>query len=288
MVIAVDKNLCNAKVSALIDALAGACRTLLDEATRAAGCGINRAKSEIVLAAKWRATDSKNEFVWLGYSLELTNDLHLKFTDSRMTSRFRKALVMARAVFQYVHSIYVRWRIYRVYIAPIIEWFLATSVNKPIHDRAQRAKIESFQFQMLCLVTGASQRCSAAGLEHVCAEKPVRLKLRKFAQGLSAYVYRNKYDLLVGQHGNTTRRSTRSGAAASSTRWAGANHRDFGDRIFILADEHENTPKDTLSLYNPKSKSRLKFDPIIVRDWVRTANSEVRRAARARELGLEP
>ena len=31
MVIAVDKNLCNTKVSALIDALAGACRTLLDE-----------------------------------------------------------------------------------------------------------------------------------------------------------------------------------------------------------------------------------------------------------------
>ena len=79
-----------------------------------------------------------------------------------------------------------------------------------------------------------------------------------------------------------------TGAAASATRWAGANHRDFGDRIFILADEYEHAPKETLNAYNPKSKNRLKFDPIIVRDWVRTANSEVRRAARARELGLEP
>ena len=130
-----------------------------------------------------------------------------------------------------------------MYIAPIIEWFLPTLVNKPIHDLARKSKIESFQFQVLCLVTGASQRCSAKGLEHVCAERPVSLKLRKFAAGFSKHVDRDIVKLMVGDGSHKTTRKLRSKAAPSAQAWPGADQKDFGDRIAILAHSYRKRPK---------------------------------------------
>ena len=138
---------------------------------------------------------------------------------------------------------------------------------------------------MLCLVTGASQRVSAAGLEHICAERPVALKLRKFAYGFSDHVSRDLTLLRLGDGSAITTRKSRSGAAPSANAWRGADHRDFGDRIAILADDYENHPKETLQMYNPKSSKRMKFEPETVRAWVKIANSEVQRVAKLRATG---
>ena len=104
-----------------------------------------------------------------------------------------------------------------MYIAPIIEWFLPTLVNRPIHDLAKRSKIESFQFRMLCLVTGASQRVSAAGLFDICAELPVTLKLRKFCAGFVKHVDRDPDALRTGTCSAPRNRSTRSGNRLGAT-----------------------------------------------------------------------
>ena len=72
----------------------GMCRDLLDSATVAVGCSINREKSEVVIADEWANSDvsSKSEFVWLGYGLKMTCDLRLMFTHTKMNLRFRRVL----------------------------------------------------------------------------------------------------------------------------------------------------------------------------------------------------
>ena len=57
-------------------------RSLLDHATKTVGCGINQAKSEVVLPESLtiEAVNSKTEITWLGYSLKMTDDFHLTFT----------------------------------------------------------------------------------------------------------------------------------------------------------------------------------------------------------------
>ena len=64
-------------INALIETVVRTCRGLLAEATIAAGCGVNEAKSEVVLPPKYQLDSvvSKTELVWLGYSLKLTDDL---------------------------------------------------------------------------------------------------------------------------------------------------------------------------------------------------------------------
>ena len=51
---------------------------------------------------------------------------------------------MTRAIFQNVRSEYVRWRIFTVYIAPIIEWYLPTITHLPRHDLAKNNPWRAF------------------------------------------------------------------------------------------------------------------------------------------------
>ena len=53
------------------------CRYLLDQATKDAGCAINSKKSEIVVPKLYANPDLslKSEFVWLGYSFQLSDVL---------------------------------------------------------------------------------------------------------------------------------------------------------------------------------------------------------------------
>ena len=64
--------------------------------------------------------------------------------------KFMGAKGMVRSVFQYIKSEFVRWRIFEVYVAPIIEWYLPTIALKPKHDLAKLNMVDSFQHQMLC------------------------------------------------------------------------------------------------------------------------------------------
>ena len=78
----------------IIAMMAQECRTLLDIAIRATGCGVNPSKSELIVPTRY--TDchdmAKDEFVWLGYSLKLCDDNSIRFTDQKMIARFKKSL----------------------------------------------------------------------------------------------------------------------------------------------------------------------------------------------------
>ena len=165
--LAVPEDASHEATADLVRAVTLGIRDALDTATRCAGCSINLTKSEVILADTSLAADlgAKAEFTWLGYSLKITVDHRLIFTDTKVLARFKRTLGMARSVFQYVSSMYVRWRIFRVYISPIIEWYLPVVAHKPRHELAWNNILESFQHQMLALVTGASTKASTTGLE---------------------------------------------------------------------------------------------------------------------------
>ena len=172
-----------------------------------------------------------------------------------------------------------------MYIAPIIEWYLPVICDKPIHENASRNKIESFQHRMLCLVTGASQRVPSKGLDEIMAEPPVHFKLRKFADRMCQYFHRDRDEMRGEQAPGRTTRSGRSSHVTCV--WRGADKRDFGDRLFVLSEEHRSTPKDTKRLYNRQSSKRLVFCASKAKLWVKSANADVKRRAARREAGFE-
>ena len=317
-------DVCASAMSTAIDDTARLFRGILDCATRCVGCSINAAKSEVLVADPDSTCnmEAKNEFTWLGYSLRLTKDHRLMFTDTKMIARFKHTLAVARSVFQYVRSMYVRWRIYKVYIAPIIDWYLPVVAHKPRHDLAKNNAIESFQHQLLSLVTGASSKVSTAGLTNVCFEPPVAFKLKRLCARLDDYVYRDIAQLRTGgTYGvpSGTQRSLRSGIVSVSA-WPGADRKDFGDNIVTLAEDFRTDKKDKILREKFRKKKNRKngkfggttggfgqnvtdsqtdgdddtdnnsseFNPQKIAKWVKEKNSIVQNFARMRALGIVP
>ena len=96
---------------------------------------------------------AKSEFVWLGYSIKLVEGRRVLFTDSKLLGRMIKTTNLACSVFQYLKSVFVRWRVYKVYIAPIIEWYLPTMAHKPRTAGSRANILESFQHRVLAMVS---------------------------------------------------------------------------------------------------------------------------------------
>ena len=68
-----------------------------------------------------------------------------------MLARFKRTEIMTRSVFQYIKSRQVRRRIYQVYVAPVIEWYLPVIMLKAKTAGSKLNAIESFQHKMMCL-----------------------------------------------------------------------------------------------------------------------------------------
>ena len=119
----VDKDMPIPEIQALILDVSDTCRDLLDQATKDIGCGINVKKSEMVVPAKYADTEKllKCDFIWLGYSLHLTDDLFLQITPQKMIQRFETCRRLISDVFQYVDCPIVRRKVFQVYVAPVID-----------------------------------------------------------------------------------------------------------------------------------------------------------------------
>ena len=82
VVLKVKKDSSSQLIGEVINLITTEIRNMLDLATKAAGCGINPDKSELVMPQKYTYSTNlaKDEFVWLGYSLKITNECKLPFT----------------------------------------------------------------------------------------------------------------------------------------------------------------------------------------------------------------
>ena len=158
-------------------------------------------------------------------------------------------MIMARSIFQYVKSRTVRRRIYQVYIAPVIEWYLPVVMFKCNPANKKLNAVESFQHRMLCLVAGACQKVSSKELGVQMAEMPVHLKLGRMCSRLAPHLDRDINKLKGLQEGQSSAepqvRSLRSGDKRIVNTWPGAHQKDFGDTLFIKTNEYGlNNEKD--------------------------------------------
>ena len=203
-----------------------------------------------------------------------------------MIARFKKSLSMARSVFQHIRSVFVRWRIFKVYICPIIEWYLPVIMTKHKTAGSKQNSIESFQHQMLSLVSGACSRSNATKLGRIMAEMPIELKLGKLADRMRDYVPRNEYHLIYGNQTmrDAIERHTRANGTTTFRMWAGVRRKDFGDMLTRRAYEFNHN--DDRELYDKKSDKKLIFTEKEVKTWVKNNNRNIRLIARRRFLGL--
>ena len=147
------------RICKTISTVAKILRKCLDFSTRSTGCGINPDKSEIVCATHLTSKsdsdtfveESKDEFIWLGYSLGIKcryNSFFLDFTKLKIDSKIASARKMIRDIFQYTYSIQIRHKIYQTYISPIIETFIPADMG---HRSIYRSDLEKFNHWVLCL-----------------------------------------------------------------------------------------------------------------------------------------
>ena len=277
-----------AKTRTRIKTVARICRELLDKSTKAVGCGINPDKSELIVPARYcdpNDPELKTEFVWLGYSLKVSDDRRVVFTDTKLIARINKTVSMACSVFQYLRSVFVRWRVYKVYIAPIIEWYLPTMAHKPRNAGSKSNLLEVFQHKLLAMVSGACRSCNRSGLEEVMREMPVKYKIAKMAARMARYAKRDVAELLVGRGDQVELHtmSLRGGRVKNNfCKWKGADKADLGDQLHILKDVwctwHD---RDMYAKGNPRY---VPFNLRVATNWVKRTNAEIKRKIREREI----
>ena len=275
----VDFDTPNDEIKSRIAEVSDTCRCLLDQATKDVGCGINAKKSEIVVPAAYADATLmlKSDFVWLGYSFHFSDDLFLQLTTSKMNQRFESSRRMILDIFQYVHSPIIRRRIYQVHISPIVDWFLPVVMTGPTHELAKANKCASFQYDILSMVIGVCRNCSAADLHEQLAVKPANFKLREMAFRLSDFIFRDQTKIYLGGQTSSpgVTMNLRSGTVKSVIPWSGAEKRDLGDRIYILASEFEEMDTSIKEKYNKKSDKRQTFDVNKAAAWARRVNSAI-------------
>ena len=153
-------------------------RKVFDESTKAIGCGMNPDKSEIIVDAVvkgLKSSDFDKSFVWLGYSLSMKDNL-LVFNKEKFNSKKHEIRNYVRDIFSYAPTISVRRKIYMVYIAPIIDYYLPTLI---MSNQNAANDLELFQKEILKMVLGVSKSCPGNQVEKVLAINSVRFRLYK-------------------------------------------------------------------------------------------------------------
>ena len=145
--------------------------------------------------------------------------------------------------------------------------------------------IESFQHQMLALVTGACSRTNAEQLAKITAELPVLLKLGKLCERMKRKAPRNLYDLIYGDtDAPAFSRKTRAQNDNNRLTWRGLDKKDFGDMMNMKACLYERD--DRRLMFDKNEPDHATFNEKEVKDWVKENNKRIRTLARRRFLGL--
>ena len=299
MVLAFPKGTSPSEIKQKIRTTTITTRTLLDLSTRDLGCGINYKKSEVILPEEYADKElaSESEYVWLGYSIKLKLNLYLEFSDTQIKKRFESSRKRLREMFQYTTDIRVRFRIWRIFIAPLIEWFMICMLTEPRQVNSGTNMLEKFQRDVLCMVTNACVNVNRLELEDVCGEKHVSEKLKIMAERLNMFIrVRDLEFLKFGEARMSTQISTRSQTILFP--WSGADNLDFGDQITMLItgdsamadvdsshngdDDSDNESDEDSDSDDEEDTRRPDFNRVDVQRWVRNANGVISRKMQER------
>ena len=161
-------------------------RQALMTATETVGSKINPAKTEIIVQQPYsdHVMLAQQKFKWLGYTLQLNKSGKLIITDEQLDKKTGHLNTLIEDVYAYIPNLKTRVRIYKVWAAPMIEFFLL----QEILDNKIRSKLESIQHRCIC----AALRLKRAGtpfteVNKVIYELPISRKCQRFAASLASF-----------------------------------------------------------------------------------------------------
>lgn len=153
-------------------------RCLIKGSTIDMGCDVEPSKSETVFS--FRVVDKKYEdsrfqasFKWLGYNLSVKNSGLLWFEDKPVEKKLNSLEFYARSIFQYSNSIAFRWKIWKCYFAPFVEFFLPVVFQKGI---LTRTRIHTFQHRLTSLACDLPVCASESRVQKATGEPSVEFK----------------------------------------------------------------------------------------------------------------
>jgi len=203
-----------------------------------------------------------------------------------MTDRFNQTLVLASNTFQYLQTLYVRWKIYRVYISPVIEWFLpVAAMEKGVEESSSANAVEVYQQKMLAMVASITSSVNRDGLNDIMRERPTALKMMLLAQKHSKYLDpRDPEKLRWGKQGpvEPSTVTLRSNKVLQDTRWKGLERGDLGDRLTYLALKLEEVPDERLGAYVNGHPNFIKFDSKTAQAWIENEGKRISRKQKQR------
>lgn len=169
-------------------------RKLFQDATVEIGCGINPLKSENIVSEKFSElvdlnfeNDTENNpaiyrrkssFKWLGYWLVLKRDHRLDFDEGKIQQQLNMVTNFRNEVYQYTSNRWIKYRIFKVFIAPFIELGLPLVIQNSF---TKITAVHTLQHRSFCFAVGAIPTCSREHLEEILGERSVIEKARRFA-----------------------------------------------------------------------------------------------------------
>lgn len=168
-------------------------RELIQKATKTLGCGVNPAKSENIVPAKYieplnildmkymriKNLDPeieenrfivKDTFKWLGYTITFSESGLLTFCQTAIKCRLVQIGKFRDNVYQYTFRTFIRIKIYQVYLTPFIELYLPLVVQ---HPTTAITLIHKFQHSSLTRAIGVSFTTKREDVEEIMGSRSV-------------------------------------------------------------------------------------------------------------------
>lgn len=173
-------------------------RETLAKATKQLGCAINPLKSENVVPKKYKDSINLDMFEehkdqdpkifkgksivkWLGFYLELTENHQIMFNEEEIKKRCNSVMHLRDQIFQYTSTISIKWRIYKMYIAPYTELYTPLVAQNLSGTGSKTSCIHDLQHRSICKAINVCQTTSRRELEVKHGEKSVEEKTQRMA-----------------------------------------------------------------------------------------------------------
>ena len=185
--LAVDHETDDEEIACIMSDAFDLMRDLIIEATVRLGCGVNPKKSESIVPEQFKKhillerkteKDPDDTFKWLGFYLTLNDKCELTFNEQKIKDRIAQIEYFRDLAFQYTKSIGIRWRIWKVFIAPFVELYTPLIIQK---KELSITCVHKLQHHTLCRVVGVPTTTSRDRLEEKVGERSVQCKATRLA-----------------------------------------------------------------------------------------------------------
>lgn len=228
-------------------------RLSLQTATETCGSKINAAKTEIVTANIYakHVIQAAPAFKWLGYSFELSKKFELTVSDKQIDKKIIATKKYMNDMFSYFKFTPHRLRIYKVYITPIIDFFLLQHImNNKATELSEIDKLSKFQHFCLARVLGTfPEALKKRELQNALQELSVPQKATRLAAQLTNCPKTAEIISPLLEKVNfleTSTRSTRSSTNIILPKHFTHNH-CFPLKLLVLAKQHSKPRKVSAS-----------------------------------------